>query len=99
MKATKVVLALLAFLLKMAERDANKAAERQKQFKKQRDASSKVLREERDRLRAKADKLSGEAATAAAQASIGCNRINEEERNARTLARQLAGVVEASKLS
>lgn len=99
MKATKLVITLLAFLMKMAERDAAKAAEKQKQFKKQRDATAKVLREERDRLRTKADKLAGDAATAAAQASLGCNKINEQERTARTLARQLGCIVEADKLS
>lgn len=93
MKATKLVRSLLSFLLMLAERDAAKAAEKQKQFKKQHDAKAKVLREERDRLRNKADTLSVAAANAQARASLGCNKINEGERCARTLARQLASVV------
>lgn len=92
MQATKLIRAFLSFLLFLAERDARRAAEQQKQFKKQQQARADVLREERDRLRNQADRAAAEAATCAAHAALGCNNINEAERTAATLARQLRNV-------
>lgn len=84
---------MLALAHLMAKREAAHQAEKQKQYKKQQDAKAKVLREESDRALAKANALASRAATCKAQATIGCNQINEAERVATSLRASLDYIV------
>lgn len=93
MQATKLIRGVLAFILFLAERDATKSAEKQKQFKKKQAARAVVLRTEMQRAVVKANQLAAKAGTCNAASTLGCNRINEAERNARTLASQLKNIV------
>lgn len=97
MQLSKLIVKLLGFGLFLAQRDAEKAAKAQQKYRRQQDAKHKVLREEQYRLAAKAAKLSGEAATAAARASLGCNVINGNERDARCLAINLQHTIKTLK--
>lgn len=99
MQATKLIRSVLTFILFLAERDAAKAAEKQKQYKKKQAARAAVLRNEMFRAQAKANQLASKAGTCNAASTLGCNHINEAERNARTLASQLKNIVSGLSVS
>jgi hypothetical protein len=96
MSAFKLVKVLLSFVHLLAQREERKQVAAQVRFRREAAAKSKVLREAASRAHAKAHALDSQAATASAQASIGCNKINEAERVAASLRNQLDFVVQGN---
>lgn len=91
----KLVRLMLALAHLMAKREELRQEEKQKQFKKAAAAKAKVLKEQADRARVKADALSFQAADVGAASVIGCNDINEAQRVAGTLRSSLDYIVPA----
>ena len=93
----KLVRLMLALAHLMAKREELRQEEKQKQFKKAAAAKAKVLREQADRARVKADALGSQAASVKAASVIGCNGINEVQRVAGSLRSSLDFLVPPAK--
>lgn len=86
----KIIRTLLLLSHLIAERESKKQAAKQVKFRKDQAALADKLRIEADAALAKADALRSQVATANAKSALGCNKINEAERNARYLAASLS---------
>lgn len=85
----KFVTLLLKLAHLIALREEKAQAEKQKSFKKHSAKKAIKLRTQQRQAEAKARSLAARAATANAQADLGCNQINEAERLAATLRNKL----------
>lgn len=92
MSVSTIITKLAVILKKLADRDAARAAERQKQFKKAAAARALVIRNERLRAEHRVAELLSDEGQAQAAATLGLNEFNEQERKARVLSRQLDGI-------
>lgn len=93
MSLFKLVTLLVKLTHTLAQREEAKAKLRQVKFRRARALLGKQLQAEAEAARAKADALASRAATAKAEATIGSNAINEDERVAATLRGQLDYIV------
>ena len=85
----KIIRTLLLLSHLIASREAKKQVAKQKKYRADAAARATKLRRKADAALAKADALRSQVATANAQSALGCNKINEAERNARYLAASL----------
>lgn len=86
----KIIRTLLLLSHLIAERESKKQVAKQKKYRADQAALAAKLRKEADAALAKADALRSQVATANAKSALGCNKINEAERNARYLAASLS---------
>lgn len=92
MSVSTIITRLAAILKKLADRDVKRAVENQRKFKRAAEARAKLIHAERVRLERKLVELGADLGAAKAQATLGDNKYNEQERAARTLSRQLGNI-------
>lgn len=92
MSVSTIIVRLAAILKKLADRDAKRAVIRQAKFKRAAAKRAELIAAECKRIERRLNELASDQGQAMAQATLGDNRFNEQERAARTLSRQLGNI-------
>ena len=94
MRPTKIIIAILSLLSWVAERDAAAAARQQALYRKRALKRAEHCRLESDRLYSKSMALSRQQGTHAVAATLGDSKLNDAERQARTLSGRLSALTQ-----
>ena len=93
MKVTTIITKALTILKLLAERDARRATEKQKRYRKNAQRRADLAQAERVRLERRVAELNGELGAARAQVTLGCSQAQEELRVATSLAKRIDGLL------